>query len=214
MADQQSCRNSGLSRRFGASRGGALTKQLARMALRLVGWRIEGATPRARCYVLVGAPHTSRWDLPLMLLLARAADLPVRWFAKHMLFLPPLGWLLRALGGVPVVRHRSENLVEVAAEALRNAEALALLVAPEATKAPRDHWKSGFYRIALQASVPVVPAALDYGRRVATLGPELEVTDDVQGLMDRLRHFYAGREARVPGKFGDVRLEEENADLD
>lgn len=189
-----------------------MKRSVARILLRVVGWRIEGATPTAPCYVLVGAPHTSSWDLPLMLLLARAADLPLRWFAKHTLFRPPLGWLLRALGGVPVVRHRSENLVERAAEALRDAERLAVFVAPEATKAPREHWKSGFYHIAHRASVPVVPAALDYARRVATLGPELHPGDDVRAFMDQLRHFYAGRGARVPGRFGKVRLREEDPD--
>ncbi len=189
-----------------------MTRQLARMLLRLLGWRIEGAVPAAPCYVLVGAPHTSSWDLPLMLLMARAAGLPVRWFAKHELFRPPLGWLLRPLGGIPVVRHRRENLVELAAEALREADTLALLVAPEATRAQRDHWKSGFYHIARTASVPVVPAALDYRRRVAALGPELQVGADPAGLMDRLRHFYAGRGARWPGKFGAVRLREEESE--
>lgn len=189
-----------------------MTRTLARLILRVLGWRIEGAVPAAPRYVLVGAPHTSSWDLPLMLLLARAADLPIRWFAKHDLFLPPLGWLLRALGGVPVVRERRENLVALAAETLAQAEALALLIAPEATKARRDHWQSGFYHIARTASVPVVPAALDYGRRVATLGPELDAGDDVVALMDRLRHFYAGREARVPALFGRVRLREEERD--
>lgn len=184
-------------------------KRMARWVLRGIGWRVVGDPPEIDRYVVVGAPHTSSWDLPLMLLMARARALPLRWFAKHTLFRPPLGWILRALGGIPVVRHREENLVEAAARTLREAQTLALLIAPEATKAYRDHWKSGFYHIARLASVPLVPVSIDYRRRVAEFGPPIDAGEDVDGVMQQLRAFYADHGARFPGKFGVVRLEEE-----
>jgi hypothetical protein len=43
-----------------------------------IGWQVQVQPPPARC-VVIGAPHTSGWDLPLTLLLMLAANLKLRW---------------------------------------------------------------------------------------------------------------------------------------
>src|SRR5690242_21814929 len=75
------------------------------------GWQVRVQPPPPRC-VIVGAPHTSGWDLPLTLLLMLAAGLRLRWVGKDTLFRGPIGWLLRRLGGIPVNRRSRENFVE------------------------------------------------------------------------------------------------------
>ena len=89
-----------------------MKQSLARKLLGLFGWKLEGAKPEYPQYVLIAAPHTSNWDFPLMLLFAAAFDMKVTWMAKHSLFWPPLSWLMRAMGGMPIVRHKSTNTVD------------------------------------------------------------------------------------------------------
>ncbi len=77
-----------------------MAKWLAWVFLRITGWKLEGVRPDAQRFVLVAAPHTSNWDLPYMLALSVLCDIKLHWLGKHSLFRPPLGWLLRTLGGV------------------------------------------------------------------------------------------------------------------
>jgi 1-acyl-sn-glycerol-3-phosphate acyltransferase len=125
---------------------------------------------------------------------------------KHTLFDPPFGRLMRWLGGVPVDRRGRQNLVEQAARSIREAPAMCLAVAPSGTRERRDHWKSGFYRIAEAADVPIVCAFLDYGRKVGGLGPSFRPSGDVKADMDLIRAFYTPIEGRVPANKSDIRL--------
>ena len=43
-------------------RGNWLTRNLARSAFSLIGWRVEGELPRVPNFVAIVAPHTSNWD--------------------------------------------------------------------------------------------------------------------------------------------------------
>ena len=89
-----------------------MKKRLASGLLRLLGWRLAGARPQFDRYVLIAAPHTSNWDFPLMLLFGFAFDIKIMWMAKHSLFRPPMGWVMKALGGLPIVRHENRNIVD------------------------------------------------------------------------------------------------------
>ena len=159
--------------------------------------------------MLIAAPHTSNWDLAYLLALAAIFDIRVSWMGKHTLFLPPLGWLMRRVGGIPIVRHRSGNMVEQMARAFEESEDLALVVPAEGTRGYVAHWKSGFYHIARSASVPIVLGYLDYTRRRGGFGPALLPGGDVRSDMDEIRDFYADKAAKFPEQFGEVRLKEE-----
>jgi 1-acyl-sn-glycerol-3-phosphate acyltransferase len=182
---------------------------LARGLLWLTGWRPEGERPAARRFVLIAAPHTSNWDLAYLLALAVVFDVRISWMGKHALFRAPLGWFMRAAGGIPVVRHRRGNLVEQAAQLLRDSDALALVVPSEGTRGYVPHWKSGFYHIARAADVPIVLGYLDYSRKRGGFGPELIPTDDVRADMEEIRAFYADKVGRHPEQTGEIRLKEE-----
>ncbi len=183
---------------------------VGRLILRLAGWKIDGAAPSHARYVLIAAPHTSNWDFPLMMAMAFALGIEIRWMGKHTLFAPPFGFVLRALGGIPIERHRRNNLVEQMAERLRGDEPLALVVPAEGTRARTEHWKSGFYHIARAAGVPVVLSYLDFGAKVGGIGPSVELTGDVRRDMDVVRAFYAGKRGLHPEGSGPIRLREED----
>lgn len=187
-----------------------MKKRLARWLLHLAGWQLKGARPEHDRYVLIAAPHTSNWDFPLMLAFAAAFDIKVTWMAKHGLFFPPMGWIMRAMGGMPIIRHEKRNVVDSMVEAFRTAENLVLVVPTEGTRERTEYWKSGFYHIARQASVPIVPSFLDFGRKCGGFGPALKTTNDVSADMQYFRDFYAGMTGKFPAQFGPVRLKEED----
>ena len=186
-----------------------MKRWMARALLRLLGWTIEGERPLPERYVLIAAPHTSNWDFPLMLLFAAAFNMKVNWMGKHRLFIPPAGWIMRALGGIPIVRHTSSNVVDSMIEAFSREPALMLVVPTEGTRNRTEYWKSGFYHIARGASVPIVPSYLDYSQKRGGFGPARTISGDLDTDMQYFRDFYAPMHGRFPDRFGPVRIKEE-----
>ncbi|OYZ44409.1 MAG: glycerol acyltransferase [Acidovorax sp. 16-64-162] len=159
-----------------------LLRVVSRATLRLTGWTIEGSLPaHAAKSVLIAAPHTSNWDLPYTLMLAFSLRLRVYWMGKQSLFRAPFGGVMRWLGGIPVNREQSSNLVASSAQAMRAAKGPMQLVVPP----------DGFYFIAQEAGVPIVLAFVDYGRKVGGLGPVFEPTGDLERDMADIKAFYA-----------------------
>jgi 1-acyl-sn-glycerol-3-phosphate acyltransferase len=191
-----------------------MRRALSRAFLARTGWEPEGERPRARRFVLIAAPHTSNWDLPYLLALSESFDLRVSWLGKKALFGPPLGPLMRALGGIPVQRDRRNNLVAQVADVFAAASELALVVPAEGTRSRTEHWKSGFYHIARTAKVPIVCGYLDYARRRGGFGPSFEPSGDVARDMDLVRAFYADKVGKYPDCFGPVRLRDEELSAD
>lgn len=187
-----------------------MKKRLARWLLHLLGWQLEGSRPEYERYVLIAAPHTSNWDFPFMLVFAAAFDIKVSWMAKHNLFFPPIGWFMRAMGGIPISRHENRNVVDGMVEAFKTVKQLVLVVPTEGTRRKTAYWKSGFYHIARQAEVPIVPSFLDFGRKRGGFGPALQTSGDVRTDMQYFRDFYAGMSGKFADKFGPVLLREED----
>ncbi len=189
-------------------------KAMGKAWLRLTGWRAEGDRPRHRKYVLIAAPHTSNWDLPHMLALAWSQDVHVQWAGKRAIFRFPFGTFMRLMGGLPVDRSRHTGLVGRIVEMIQEAEEIVLAVPPEGTRGRADYWKSGFYRIALGAGVPIYTGYLDYSRKRGGFGEPLEPTGDVAADMERIRARYRPEMARYPEKFQTPRLRAEEEGLE
>jgi 1-acyl-sn-glycerol-3-phosphate acyltransferase len=188
-----------------------MKRRLATWLLALFGWRAVGRAPEGDHFVLIGAPHTSNWDMPLMLAFGWVFELNVHWLGKKSLFDGPLGWLYRWTGGLPVDRSRRTNLVDAAAALFDEHDRLTLVISPEGTRARADHWKSGFYWIARRAGVPILPSYLDWATKTAGFGPLVVPTDSVRADMDALREVYRDKQGRHPEDFGPVRLSDEDA---
>lgn len=178
-----------------------LLRGLSIAFLRLTGWSVVGKLPpHAAKSVLIAAPHTSNWDLPYTLMVAFALRLNVYWMGKSSLFKPPFRGVMMWLGGIPVDRSQSNNLVAASSEALITAQGpLQLIVPPEGTRSGTRYWKTGFYYIAAGAGVPIVMAFLDYDKKIGGLGPVFQTTGDVDADMLAIKAFYAG----VKGKNAD-----------
>jgi 1-acyl-sn-glycerol-3-phosphate acyltransferase len=161
--------------------------------LKLSGWKIEGSLPPGtdKC-VLIAAPHTSNWDLPYTLMVCFVLRLNVYWMGKQQIFKPPFGAIMKWLGGIPVQREKSSNLVASSVEAIKAADGpLALIVPPEGTRSKTRYWKTGFYWIAVGAEVPIVMAYMDYAQKRSGLGPVFKPSGDVEADMAAIKAFYA-----------------------
>ena len=178
----------------------ALLRRSARVYLKIFGWRIEGRLPELPKYMVIAAPHTTNWELPMALMAAFAFRVNIYFMGKESLFRRPFGRLFRWLGGIPVNRGQSTGLVAETVRVFDENERLIIVMAPEGTRSKTGHWRSGFYHIAAGAGVPIVLAYLDYGRKVAGIGPAITPTGDVEGDMRKIRAFYVHITGKYPEK--------------
>ena len=172
----------------------------SRFILGLAGWRTEGRLPPIPKFVLVGAPHTSNWDLPFTLLIAFALRANIHWLGKEAIFRRPFNGVFQWLGGIPVKRSRSRNLVEQSIQQFHRTEKMILTIAPAGTRKRVIRWKTGFYHIACGAKVPIALGFLDYRRKVGGIGPVVYPTGDITADMETIRTFYDGVTGKNPAQ--------------
>jgi len=183
---------------------GPLVAAFGRRMLAFTGWRlenIEGGFPDVPKFVMIVAPHTSNWDVPVGLMAKFALRLGCRFIAKHSIFWWPLGAGLRALGGVPVNRSAASDFVQETVRIFREREKLVLVITPEGTRSKVERWKSGFHRIARAAGVPVVLVSFDYSHKVIRLGPAFAATEDYERDLARIQSYITASMARHPERY-------------
>ncbi|MBB5016156.1 lysophospholipid acyltransferase family protein [Rehaibacterium terrae] len=170
--------------------GHAFGRWLGRTVLRLGGWKVVGEFPDLPKLMIIAAPHSSGWDAVWGLAAKLALGVDVKFMAKAELFRGPLGWLLRRLGIFPVDRAAPGGIVGEVAAKYRQSERLWLGVAPEGTRRRVERWKSGFWRIAREAGVPVLCAYFHYPEKTIGVGALFELGDDLEADMARIRAWY------------------------
>lgn len=178
----------------------------ARRLLALFGWRVDIDLPPGPKSVIVVYPHTSNWDFAVGYLAKLACGMPLFWVGKHTLFRWPFAELLRRMGGIPVNRAEAAGFVGQLAEEFRRRPRLWLAIAPEGTRSRTDHWKSGFYRLALAAEVPVGLAFIDYPTRIVGLKTYLSLSGDEARDLESIRSAYAGKTGKHPEAASEIRF--------
>jgi len=176
-----------------STRASLLSRLVRRVVLALYrwkGWHFDTSAGLPRRCVIVGAPHTSNWDFVFFLGATNELGLRARFMGKRSLFRWPLRRFMFDMGGIPVDRSKSGNYVEdVTAEFARSCD-LALVVAPEGTRGSITRWRSGFYHIALEAGVPIVPAWVDHRAMRGGLGPAIMPTGNFDADLKAIARFY------------------------
>ncbi|MEZ6187149.1 MAG: lysophospholipid acyltransferase family protein [Planctomycetota bacterium] len=189
-----------------------IRRAIGRLYLRVAGWSVAGEVPPDPKFVMIAAPHTSNWDFPYMIAISYALGVRLRWLGKASLFRFPFGIFMRGMGGIPVDRSKRNNLVDQVADAFARHERLIVTVPAEGTRAGgTGYWKSGFYRMAQAAGVPIALGFLDFTNKRGGIGPMIVPTGDVQADMDRIRAFYRAEMAKFPADFTQPRLRDEEA---
>lgn len=190
---------------------GPVRRWIGTALLKLGAWEVMPLREQPPKSIMLGYPHTSNWDFFWLKASSWHYGIDISFFGKRELFRGPVGWLLTALGGVPVDRGSSAGMVERMAQTFASRERLVLCIPPEGTRHYVQHWRSGFYHLARAANVPLQLSLLDYARRRIEVRAPLHLTGDIPRDMDRIREFYAGAKGRFPEQTGPVRLREESA---
>jgi len=181
-----------------------MLRWLARSILKLSGWTMTGRIPAIDKAVFVAAPHTSNWDGFWFLVYKVAQQVEVSFLAKKALFWWPLGAVLRAMGAIPIDRRDAADIVPRLVREFDERDHLFLALAPEGTRKWTPHWKSGFYRIAKAAGVPIVLARIDYAKKEIGIGPSLPRDGSLDEDLRAIRAFYAGVTGRRPELTGPI----------
>ncbi len=174
-----------------------LLRGISIVLLQVMGWKTRGEPLDHQRCVLIGAPHTSNWDFPLMLMVVLKLKLRVFWMGKHTLFPFPFGWLMKWLGGIPIDRSASHNVVNETVRQYAENDQLIVLVPPEGTRAKVAKWKSGFYHIANLAEVPILLGYVDASKKEAGFADFFQPTGNSEKDIAEIRAFYANKQGLV-----------------
>ena len=176
-------------------------RYLGVLLMRISGWRIAGNIPDVPKYVLIVAPHTSNWDFFHGFCAFLTLRLDNTWLAKHTVFFWPLGILARRFGGMPIDRARGSNVVRMCVAEFAKRERISFTITPEGTRSRVKEWKLGFYYIATEAGVPIVPVALNYSKRLIMIMPPFTPTGDAAVDLPKIKALYSADMARHPENF-------------
>lgn len=167
----------------------------------IFGWKTKGSKPKEKKYIMIVAPHTSFWDFFVGVAARSIFRLDTKYLGKKELFRFPLGWLLRWLGGYPVDRSNAAGMVESVVELFNSKEAFSIAIAPEGTRKKVDKLKTGFWRIAKGANIPIVMVGFDFKRKLVEVR-EPFMPGDMEEDLARVMDYYKG----VTGKHPDQGL--------
>jgi 1-acyl-sn-glycerol-3-phosphate acyltransferase len=185
-----------------------MLRRLATFIYWLIGWHSVFVPPPGPKSVLLVYPHTSNWDFTLGLLFNAKHAIFVHWAGKDSLFRWPLGALARALGGIAINRREHTGMVGQLVKVFAERESFHLCITPEGTRGKTDHWKSGFYRLALEAGVPVGLGFLDFRNKRVGVERWVTLSGNEEADLAMLREYYADKTAYYPEKAGDIRFKD------
>ena len=180
--------------------GNRVTRAFGRTGLRLLGWRVTGRIPDLDKFVVVVAPHTTGWDFPIAMVTLLALGVRASWLGVDWIFRYPM---MRVIGGIPVDRSKGGGIVRHAIREFGRREHYILGLSPEGSRKKVVPWKTGFYRIATGAKVPLLLCSFDQGKKTIHLGTLFEPSGDYEADMEQhIRPFYAEYVERYPDNFG------------
>jgi 1-acyl-sn-glycerol-3-phosphate acyltransferase len=162
-------------------------------ALHAFGWHLRIASLPGPRGVMIIYPHTSNWDFPVGVFARWAIGVNFRWLGKPALFNRFTTPLLHAWGGEAIERGVASGSIERLAQRIQAADQYWLALTPEGTRGHRDHWRSGFYHIALAAKVPLAIAYFDYAQKEVGMVDYIDLSGDVDADLARIRAAYEGR---------------------
>jgi 1-acyl-sn-glycerol-3-phosphate acyltransferase len=164
------------------------------------GWKLSGIFPHQyKKIVLAVAPHTHWVDVMTGFAARQQMGIEhAKFLAKKELFVWPLGWVLRKMGGTPVDRFAKQGMVDQVVEIFNANETFMLGLSPEGTRKRVDKLRTGFYHIAKKAGVPIVPVGFDYKNKLVVIGDALFPGDDEAADLKKIIAFYAAMTGKKP----------------
>ncbi|NHZ86858.1 MAG: acyltransferase, partial [Planctomycetia bacterium] len=124
-----------------------------------------------------------------------------QWFIADVFCWWPLGYLMRWLGGLPIDRTTRNDLVAKMITKFAEEDELLLGMYPEGTTRKTDKWKTGFWHIAKGAGVPIQLVGIDYKERVTIFGPVLNLSENVESDMKKIKRYFKDMTPKSPENF-------------
>ncbi len=181
-------------------RGNPASKALAAFLFRLFGWKVVGELPNLPKMVLIGGPHTSNWDFLVTMNLLFYLGVRIHWMAKKEFFVKPISYFWFWLGGIPIDRHATSGVVGQTVTAIEKLDKIVLAIAPEGTRSKVARWRTGFYHIAHNAQIPIVPIIADYGRKALIITAPFIPNGDAEADLPLLQGRYQGIQGKIPSR--------------
>jgi len=169
---------------------------------KIMGWKVVNGFPKdLKKYLVIAAPHTSNWDFPIAILARFSEGVMINFIGKKSLFKAPFGFFFRVLGGRPVDRSKSKNVVQSIIEIYESSDSFRFALSPEGTRKKVSTWKTGFYHVAKGAKVPIVMATLDFGKKEVLVNKPYYLTDDMQADFNYFHEFFKDVKGKNPEQF-------------
>jgi 1-acyl-sn-glycerol-3-phosphate acyltransferase len=168
------------------------------LIFRLIGWTVEGSFPlNLKKFIVAVAPHTSNWDFVIGVMARSIVGIQrAKFLGKSSLFKPPFGALFKWLGGYPVDRTSSHDMVHQVVGIFNRHDEFILAIAPEGTRKKVAKLRTGFYYIAFYARVPIITVGFDYRRKIVVIAHPFYPTGEIDADMEVLMDFYKAIKGR------------------
>ncbi len=166
-----------------------------------MGWQFVGDFPSEKKLIVIIAPHTSNSDFLIGKLIFCVLGRKPHFMIKKQWFRPPIGWIIKALGGVPVDRTSSSGTIKSIISHFKNSNDFILNITPEGTRSKVEHWKRGFYKLSVQIGIPILPGYIDYKKKQIGVGKLIYPNGNYEVDRPYLKSFYQQVTARHPEKF-------------
>lgn len=168
---------------------------------KVLGWQVSGnktlSKNTIKKTVIIAAPHTSWHDFYIGILLRSVIRVKTNFIGKKELFVFPIGWFFRALGGAPINRYSNENKVEAIAHLFSKHDEFRMALAPEGTRKKVTSWRTGFYYIAKQANVPIIMVSFDFENKENKISEPFYLTDNVDADFKYIHEFFKDIKGKI-----------------
>lgn len=172
----------------------------------LLGWKIKGNISEdiKKCVIAI-APHTSYWDFFIGVAVRPINNLRSSFLVKKEVFkFAPVGWLVKSMGGIAVDRgKKNSNLIDQVVKIFNEREVMRLAITPEGTRSKVTEWKTGFYRIAQAANVPIILVSFNFEKKEVAFFQEFRPTGNMKEDIEYIRSQFVG----IPGRHRELGVE-------
>lgn len=166
---------------------------VCKFLLKLLGWKaVSGVMPHKKA-IIIGVPHTSAWDFIISYLYYTSVGGVANIVIKKEFFFWPVGYFLRKAGAIPIDRSKGASVVKQIVAEMNSREVMHLAITPEGTREKTTRWKAGFHTIAKSTGAVVYLGFFDFGRKEIGWRDTLELTDDAQEDIRRMKAYYRNR---------------------
>jgi 1-acyl-sn-glycerol-3-phosphate acyltransferase len=184
-----------------------MMQKITKLIFRLLGWKaVSGIMPDKKA-IIIGVPHTSAWDFVISWLYYTSLGGVANIVVKKEFFFWPASYFLKKMGALPVDRSKGVSLVKQVIDEFNRRDTLHLAITPEGTRKLTKRWKAGFHAIAKATGATVYLGFFDWGRKEIGWYEILELTDDAQADIRRMKKYY--RDLGIVGKHPELFTTEE-----